>query len=87
VDRTLAAAADMGLRRIVAGGGVAANSYLRARMAAEPGIEVIFPSLKLCTDNAAMVAGFACHALMEGKVSDFTLNAEARVPMFKRKYP
>lgn len=87
VDRALAAAADNGLRRIVAGGGVAANSYLRERFAAEPGVEVIFPSLKLCTDNAAMVAGFGYHALREGKASDFSLNAEARVRMFKRKYP
>ena len=87
VDRTLAAAEDTGLRRIVAGGGVAANSYLRERMASQKGIEVIFPSLKLCTDNAAMVAGFGYHALREGKVSDFSLNAEARVSVFKRKYP
>lgn len=87
VDRTLAAAEDTGLRRIVAGGGVAANSYLRARMAAEPGIEVIFPSLKLCGDNAAMVAGFGFHEIAQGRVSDFSLNAEARVPMFKRSYP
>ena len=87
VDRTLAAASDTGLRRIVAGGGVAANSYLRERMAAEQGIEVIFPSLKLCGDNAAMVAGFGFHELAAGRVSDFSLNAEARVPMFKRSYP
>jgi N6-L-threonylcarbamoyladenine synthase len=87
VDRAVAAAADTGLRTIVAAGGVAANSYLRARMASEEGLEVIFPSLKLCTDNAAMVAGVGYHAFMEGKVSDFTLNAEARVPMFKRAYP
>ena len=87
VDRTLAAASDTGLRTIVAGGGVAANSYLRERMAAEQGIEVIFPSLKLCGDNAAMVAGFGFHELAAGKVSDFSLNAEARVPMFKRSYP
>ncbi len=87
VDRTLAAAADTGLRTIVAGGGVAANSYLRERMAAEKGLEVIFPSLKLCGDNAAMVAGFGFKALVDGKVSDFSLNAEARVPMFKRSYP
>ena len=87
VDRALAAAEDNGLRRIVAGGGVAANSYLRERFAAESGVEVIFPSLKLCTDNAAMVAGFGYHALKDGKASDFSLNAEARVRMFKRKYP
>jgi N6-L-threonylcarbamoyladenine synthase len=87
VDRALAAAEDSGLRRIVAGGGVAANSYLRARLGAEQGLEVIFPSLALCTDNAAMVAGFAYHELVAGRVSDYSLNAEARVPMFKRKYP
>ena len=87
VDRTLAAASDQGLRRIVAGGRVAANSYLRERFAAETGVEVIFPPLKLCTDNAAMVAGFGYHALKDGKASDFSLNAEARVRMFKRKYP
>jgi N6-L-threonylcarbamoyladenine synthase len=87
VDRTVAAANDTGLRKIVAGGGVAANSYLRERMAAERGIEVIFPSLKLCGDNAAMVAGFGFQARADGKVSDFSLNAEARVPMFKRSYP
>jgi N6-L-threonylcarbamoyladenine synthase len=87
VDRALAAAADLGLRRIVAGGGVAANSYLRARMAAEAELEVIFPSLALCTDNAAMVAGLGYHLLQDGVVSDFSLNAEARVPLFKRQYP
>jgi N6-L-threonylcarbamoyladenine synthase len=87
VDRALAAAADQGLRRIVAAGGVAANSYLRERLAAEQGVEVIFPSLKLCTDNAAMVAGFGYRSYLAGNTSDFTLNAEARVPMFKRKYP
>jgi N6-L-threonylcarbamoyladenine synthase len=87
VDRALAAAEDTGLRRIVAGGGVAANSYLRERMAAEKGLDVIFPSLKLCTDNAAMVAGIGYHALVAGKLSSFALNAEARVPMFKRAYP
>ncbi len=87
VDRTLAAAEDTGLKRIVAGGGVAANSYLRERMAAAQGLEVIFPSLKLCTDNAAMVAGIGYHELREGKTADFSLNAEARVRMFKRKYP
>ncbi len=87
VDRALAAAEDSGMRRLVAGGGVAANSYLRKRLAAEPGLEVIFPSLALCTDNAAMVAGLGFHALRDGRTSDLTLNAEARVPMFKRSYP
>ncbi len=87
VDRALAAAGDSGLRRIVAGGGVAANSYFRQRMAEEKGLEVIFPSLALCTDNAAMVAGLGYQLLRDGAVSDFSLNAEARVPVFRRNYP
>ena len=87
VDRALAAASDERLSTIIAAGGVAANSYLRQRMAEEQGVQVIFPSLKLCTDNAAMVAGYGFHAYKAGLVSDFALNAEARVPMFKRKYP
>ncbi len=87
VDRALAAAEDTGLRRLVAAGGVAANSYLRARLAGEQGLEIHFPSLRLCTDNAAMIAGAGYQAFLDGKVSDFSLNAEARVPMFKRSYP
>jgi N6-L-threonylcarbamoyladenine synthase len=71
----------------VAGGGVAANSRLRERLAAEPGLEVIFPSLALCTDNAAMVAGLGWQLLRDGKTASLDLNAEARVSMFKRRYP
>lgn len=86
-DRVIRAAKDQKLSCIVAGGGVAANSYLRKRLGDEKDFEVIFPSLKLCTDNAAMVAGFGFRALRDGKTSDFSLNASARVPMFKRTYP
>ena len=87
VDRAIAAAEDTGLHRVVAAGGVAANSYLRERLSSEKGLQVVFPSLRLCTDNAAMVAGLGYREFMDGKVSDFSLNAEARVPMFKRSYP
>lgn len=87
VDRALLAAQDNGLRRIVAGGGVAANSYLRSRLQAEKGVEAIFPSLRLCTDNAAMVAGIGWHLLRAGRTSGLDLNAAARVPLFKRRYP
>jgi tRNA N6-adenosine threonylcarbamoyltransferase len=87
VERVLRAAADTGLRRIVAGGGVAANSRLRERLSGEPGLEVVFPSLALCTDNAAMVAGLGWQMLSHGQRAGLDLNAEARVSMFKRKYP
>ncbi len=87
VDRLLKAARDTGLDTVVAGGGVAANSYLRRRLAAERGSRVIFPSLKLCTDNAAMVAGLGYHLLSSGRRDGLELTAEARVPGLRRAYP
>ena len=47
-----------GLGRLAIGGGVAANSELRAAVRAL-GIEVHVPALELCTDNAAMIGGAA----------------------------
>ena len=54
------------------GGGVAANSRLRQRLqevSKEIGIPVYCPSPKLCTDNAAMVAGLAYKKYLEGDIS------------------
>ena len=48
-----------GLKKLVISGGVSANLCLRNkldRLAKEKGIEVFYPELKLCTDNAAMIA-------------------------------
>jgi N6-L-threonylcarbamoyladenine synthase len=78
---------ETGVRRVVAGGGVAANSYLRRSLSAQKGWEVHYPSLELCTDNAAMIAGWAYHALTRGDRAGWDLNAQSRVPRFKRKYP
>jgi len=50
--------------------GVAANSLLRSQLtekAAEKGIKVIYPSMKLCTDNAAMIAEAAYYKLKNSK--------------------
>ncbi|MFC1510336.1 tRNA (adenosine(37)-N6)-threonylcarbamoyltransferase complex transferase subunit TsaD, partial [Candidatus Omnitrophota bacterium] len=54
------------VKTLVVGGGVAANSGLRKQlttMAAQHNIKVHFPSLPLCMDNAAMIAGFGYHFL------------------------
>ncbi|MBA7562935.1 tRNA N6-adenosine threonylcarbamoyltransferase [subsurface metagenome] len=87
VDRTVKAVGHTGLNRIVVGGGVAANSYLRKQLSGQPDLEVIFPSLGLCTDNAAMVAGLGYHMLQEGQRSELSLNARARVKGLRRLYP
>ena len=52
MKRVRKALEDTGLTRLAAGGGVAANSLLRSELKALEGIEVAFPSMKLCTDNA-----------------------------------
>jgi N6-L-threonylcarbamoyladenine synthase len=84
VSRLTKAVADTGIRTVVAGGGVAANSYLRNLLAEHPGMRVIFPSLALCGDNGAMVAGIGFRMLQRGDRDDMTLNASPRVASFKR---
>ena len=86
-DRLLKAARHTGLGTVVAGGGVAANSYLRERLKQENDLQVIFPSLSLCTDNAAMIAGLGYKLLTAGESSSLELNAEARVSGLRRTYP
>jgi N6-L-threonylcarbamoyladenine synthase len=58
VNRTRAALEREGLARLAIGGGVAANSELRAAIG-EIGVPVWIPPVELCTDNAAMIAGAA----------------------------
>jgi N6-L-threonylcarbamoyladenine synthase len=59
VGKTLRAVDEVGARALSLGGGVAANRELRARLAGgceERGIPLRAPSLRLCADNAAMIA-------------------------------
>jgi N6-L-threonylcarbamoyladenine synthase len=83
----LNAVEETGLTTIVAGGGAAANSYLRARLAGEKNLRCIFPPLELCGDNGAMVAGIGFQYLRRGDRSPFRVTASARVAGFKRSYP
>lgn len=78
VDRTIRAARATGVRRVMLSGGVAANRRLRQRMreACEAeGCELYFPSLALCTDNAAMIASAGYFRFAKGERSPLTLNA------------
>jgi N6-L-threonylcarbamoyladenine synthase len=72
VFKLMHAARAKGCGRIALAGGVAANSRLRERVqqhAAEAGHEAYLPSLRLCGDNAAMVAAAGHHLLASGKRS------------------
>jgi N6-L-threonylcarbamoyladenine synthase len=80
--RAIACALDYGLETIAVGGGVAANSGLRQHLqaAAEPHhIRVLFPPLKYCTDNAAMIGCAAAEHLERGHTSPLTLGVQSRM--------
>jgi N6-L-threonylcarbamoyladenine synthase len=78
------AAGDTGLATIVAGGGVAANSYLRFRLGERKDLRCVFPPPELCGDNGAMVAGIGYHYLHRGETSPLNTQAASRVAAFKR---
>jgi N6-L-threonylcarbamoyladenine synthase len=65
VDRVLRAAERTGVRRIAIGGGVAANSHIRARIAAT-GLDAYLPPRSRCTDNGAMIANVGRLRLLAG---------------------
>jgi tRNA N6-adenosine threonylcarbamoyltransferase len=78
VDKTILASKMHNVRGILMGGGVAANSRLRQRLkekSQETGIPLYYPSFKLCTDNAAMVAGLAYKKYLEGDISGLCIEA------------
>jgi len=82
VHKTLRAVRHAGCSRVLLGGGVARNGYLRARLAAalEPDGELLAPTPRLATDNAAMVARLAEHRLGLGERSGLDLNADPSLP-------
>ena len=86
MKRVKMALQDTGLKRVAAGGGVAANSLFRSTLgefADEENIQVCFPSLQLCTDNGAMIAGLGYQYLKNSEFSDYSLSVSARVSAFK----
>jgi N6-L-threonylcarbamoyladenine synthase len=79
VSKILRAAAEEGLDTVLLAGGVAANSRLRAKLertAAERRVRVLAPSLRLCTDNGAMVACAGTFALERGERTPLDVGAD-----------
>lgn len=81
VEKTLRALREHPeVKHFVLAGGVAANSGLRGeltqRLADEfPEVTLVIPPMKLCGDNAAMIAASAHHLYTQGHFSDLGINA------------
>ncbi len=84
VPRTMLAARRLGYRKIAVAGGVAANSRIRAdfaKAAKREGAELYFPPLKLCGDNASMIAAQGYYEYLAGRRAGMELNAYATLPI------
>ncbi len=77
VENTMKAIEQTGLKTLALGGGVSANSYIRNEFLKleNQGIKVYTPDLKLCTDNAAMIASAGYYNYINKKISELDLNA------------
>ncbi len=85
MDKLVKAAKQTGIREITIGGGVSANSGLRARMLAEGekrGWKVYLPEFKFTTDNAAMIAIAGWYHYLAGERASLDVAPVSRMADF-----
>ena len=85
VTKAIAACTDLGVPRLLLGGGVIANARLREvaeERADAAGIDLRIPPLSLCTDNGAMIAALGV-AARHGRASAVGLGfgADSTLPV------
>ena len=89
VSKAVNACVEHNVPRLLLGGGVVANSRLRAVAAercAEHGIELRIPALDLCTDNGAMIATLGAQLIMAGRApSSLNFGSESTLPVTRFK--
>jgi N6-L-threonylcarbamoyladenine synthase len=78
VSKTIAYAKHSNAEKIIVAGGVSANSLLRKEISEKGkviGVNVFFPALEYCMDNAAMIGAAAIEKYQNNEFADLTLNA------------
>jgi N6-L-threonylcarbamoyladenine synthase len=81
VHKTISAAKETGVDRVLVSGGVAANSRLREELlkkGEENNIKIYIPSLYLCMDNAAMVGCLGYFKYLRGLLDDLEVDVSSR---------
>ncbi|MFT4014596.1 MAG: tRNA (adenosine(37)-N6)-threonylcarbamoyltransferase complex transferase subunit TsaD [Paracoccus sp. (in: a-proteobacteria)] len=89
-EKTRRALAESGAPVLAVAGGVAANQTLRAALEAvarEAGADFLAPPLRLCTDNAAMIAWAGIEAFDAGQRDGMDLAARPRWPLDRGAAP
>ena len=84
VEKAVEGAKEKGVKVVTAGGGVAANTYLRESLQSaclQNGLKLVLPEKKYCTDNAAMIAAEGLVQYRLGNFADMTLTAKASIPL------
>ena len=84
VDKTMQAAIETGVNKVVVAGGVAANSLLRKQMKEESqkrNLDLYLPSMNLCVDNAAMIGLAGYLHFQRGETSGLDLNPIASLSL------
>ena len=75
---------ETGIKKVTIAGGVSCNKYLRSQFDkfTAKGIEVHYPKLQYCTDNASMIGSAAYFMIKEGlQPTALDLDAKATVPL------
>lgn len=88
VSHTIMAAKENNVKSVALAGGVAANSGIREGMKKacdENGIKLYYPSIELCTDNAAMIGAAGYYEYIDGTRHGLDLNAIPNLKIGERR--